>query len=335
MNNKKIPTFIGLILALVLVVVLALTTSLVSRVTTFFSQASSSIVPDSVGVANISEKGFTVYWTSQSASLGSVSYGTTTALSSGIAIDDRNLTTPNEKYLSHFVRVTGLSSNTKYFYNVSGRDEAPLEVTTLAQAPQTSNVEPGFGKINDASGTVLSGAIVVLTYTGADKTATLSKSDGSYVLPVIMSTSGQAETVSFLYGTETATITCKVGQDRPLPTIKMGDNADCSKTVSPPPPVVIKTATPPAELILPVTSGTPSADIFHLACINEACVKITGTGADTCSVNKDCVPVVVVPPVVVTPPPATGALEDTFMLLGLGFLLIGLGFAPEVWRNYS
>lgn len=326
MNNKKIPTLIGLVLTLTLVIGLAATTSLVSKVTTFFSQASSSIVPNSVGVANISEKGFTVYWTSQTASLGSVSYGKTTALSSGIAIDDRNLTTPNEKYLSHFVRVAGLSSNTKYFYNVSGRDEAPLEVTTLAQAPGASKVEPGFGKINDAGGSPLSGAVVVLTNAAAEKTATLSKSDGSYVLPVTLATNGQAETISFLYGADTASISCKVGQDRPLPTIKMGDNANCSKTVSP--VVVTKTATQPAELILPITSGTPSAEVFHLACINEACVKITGTGVDTCSVNKDCIPVVV-PPVVVTPPPTTGALEDTFMLLGLGFLLIGLGLIPK------
>lgn len=446
MNNKKIPTLIGLVLVLVMVVGLAATTSVVQKVTSLFTQASSSIIPNSVGTANLTDKSFTLYWTTQTSTLGTVSYGKTETMADGIAVDDRNLTSPNEKYLSHFVRISGLTPNTKYFFNISGRDQAPMTITTLGTPPDKAAVDPAFGKINDASGKALAGVIAVLQVNNSSQSATLSKEDGSYVLPAIpQTTGGQTETISFLYGPDTATIACKVSLDRPLPTIKMGDSVDCTKTTTsgattttttstagagfksaatsqtaasgsltvnitdnetvssslptisgkagPNQMVTIEihsngvvtgavqadasgnwTWTPPSNLtagqhtvtitvtnndgtkqtitrtffvsstsILPVTSGTPSAEVFHMSCVNQACTKITGSGSNSCTTNTDCVPAATVTTpatpssttTTTTTPPATGALEDTFMFLGLGLLLIGLGFVPEILQKLS
>ena len=188
MNNKKVPTLLGLGLVLVLVVAVAATTSVVQKVTNLFSQAGSSIVPNSVGTANLNDKGFTVYWTTQAPTLGSVSYGKTTSMADGVAVDDRNLTTPNEKYVSHFVRVSGLASNTNYYFNISGREETPLTITTLAGAPDKATVDPAFGKVSDISGTALPGVVAVLDVSGVGKSAKIYKDDGSYVLPSINKT---------------------------------------------------------------------------------------------------------------------------------------------------
>lgn len=430
--RRRIPTIIALVLVMVLVVGVAISTSLVQRVTTFLTKATASIVPNSIGVANVSEKGFTVYWTTSEATQGSVSYGKTNQLSDGLAVDDRNLTAPNEKYVSHFVRVAALSASTKYFYNISGRTDSPLETTTLAQAPAKPTTDPAFGKITDATGSPLSGAIAVLTITGADKTAGLSKNDGSYVLPASpQATNGQTETITFLFGADSATITCKVGQDRPLPTIKIGDTVDCSKAITitttataggtfqgtttpsasggqlivnvtdqqtfnnPLPTISGKagpnqqvtivvhsdenitatvvagtdgnwTWTPGSQLsagqhtltvsvnntdgtkqtinrtfsiaqtsILPTTSGTPSAQVFHKACVNQACTQVSGAGTDSCSQNSDCVPTPApvatpAPTTTTTAPPTTGAVEDTLILLGVGLILMGLGLFTKV-----
>lgn len=450
MKNRRVPTIIGLGLVLVLVVAVAATTSVMQKVTNLFSQASLSVVPSSVGTANLTDKGFTVYWTTQAPTLGSVSYGKTTSMADGVAVDDRNLTAPNEKYLSHFVRIAGLTPNTKYYFNISGREGGPMTVTTLNGVPGNATVDPAFGKVSDASGTALPGVVAVLQVSGASSSATISKDDGSYVFPAIpQTTSGQSETVSFFYGADTATIVCKVSQDRPLPNVKMGDNLDCTKTTTggtttsatgsggfnattgtqnpvsgtltinivdkevettPLPTISGKsgpnqmvtivvnssapitatvqadsvgnwTWTPPSNLspgdhtvtvtvtnndgtkqtitrtftipagqtILPITSGTPSAQIFHNVCVNQACTQVSGAGTDSCTTSQDCAPAPIVavtpppPPPVATPPatvttttpPTTGALEDTFMFLFVGLFLIGLGFVPEVLQKLS
>lgn len=76
--------------------------------------------------------------------------------------------------------------------------------------------------------------------------------------------------------------------------------------------------------ILPITSGTPSAQLTHMTCVANACVRVSGLGADTCVSDNDCVssPSAAPPP---APPPATGAWENTFVLLTFGALFLTVG----------
>lgn len=89
--------------------------------------------------------------------------------------------------------------------------------------------------------------------------------------------------------------------------------------------------------ILPVTSGTPSATLTHKACVNNSCSVVTGVGSDSCSVDADCAPAAAETPVATPTPippgqttPSTGAVENTFLLLGLGVVFLLLG--TRLWK---
>lgn len=70
--------------------------------------------------------------------------------------------------------------------------------------------------------------------------------------------------------------------------------------------------------ILPITSGTPSAQPQHFACVNKACVEVAGGEADTCAFDSDCTTTGALPTPPPAPPPESGATENTLLLLGLG-----------------
>lgn len=218
---KRIPTIIGLVLVVALVAGLALTTTLMKQNASFFSKASVTqalILP--VATANVTDTSFTLYWISATAGPGTVVYGKTAAVSDGTAVDNTNSAV-------HFLQVTSLQAGTKYYYRLGSADSSSVgEVTTLA-SPSAVVADPIFGK-------AVPEALVVWQGLGTDsgKLVALTKSDGSYVLPVVGVTPGQKETVSVYTAEGNATITCLSGQDKPLPTVAIGDNVDCITATS-------------------------------------------------------------------------------------------------------
>lgn len=247
----KIPTFLGLVGVLVLVAVVAVTVRGAGQMTRIFSKAASLSAPSGVGVANITDTSATVYWVTDKSTAGSVFYGQTQNLGDGVAVDDRNLTSSNNLYPTHFVRMSGLRSTTKYYFKIGvgqdifgdpAKDGQPYEITTGVTLSAAPVVDPIFGRVLDQSGAALSGVAVVWNVSGSGKIAALSKSDGNYVLPIGNArtasldnyqsvTEGLPETIILDGGggSSPATITCKIGQDRPLPTVKIGETADCSR----------------------------------------------------------------------------------------------------------
>lgn len=440
-NSKRIPTILGLIGVLSLVVVVAVTVRGAGQITKFFPQAESPTTPAAVGVANVTDAGATIYWSSDKDATGSIFYGKTAALGEGVGVDDRDLTSQNNKYPTHLVHLTALKPQTKYYFKIGVGSESfgdptkngePYELTTGATLSTAPVIDPIFGKVNDSAGTPASGAIVVWETSRAGKIATLTKTDGSYVLPVgnartvdlsayLSPTDGLAETINVNPGNSNsvATINCSVGKDRPLPTVKFGDAASCSQktdtggfkapaastsatvsagtltikvengeTLSSPLPTFSGTAgpnqiiqitvqsdtaysgsvaagpdgnwswTPPANLsagqhsvtitvvnpdgttqtvtrtftvssgtsILPVTSGTPSAQLTHMACAGNTCAILSGMGPNTCATNSDCAPIIATPPAIpIKTPPATGSTEITLAMLTLGAIFATLG----------
>ncbi len=224
---KRIPTIIGLILVVVLIGATALTTSLAKNVTSLFSRASSDrvmILP--AGFGNVSDSGFTVYWIGAQKEVGVVKYGRSTSVSEGSASDDG-------QSASHFIRVANLKPGTKYYFQIAGDTMAPVGVTTKVSSGQQT-VDPAFGKIQDNAGVGLSQAIVVLETKSSpeEKVAAISTSDGNYVLPAKLE-AGQEETVRIYSAAgQVTTITCRSGQDKPLPVAKIGESLDCLQKTS-------------------------------------------------------------------------------------------------------
>jgi len=214
---KKIPTLIGLLLIIVIIVGLAITTATVKQNINLFSRADTAgalIVP--LSATNITDKGFTLYWISATAKPGIVFYG------QSLEALDKTLT-DNTNSQIHFLSVTGLKAGIKYYYRLEGdKNTLAGEVTTLS-APLTAVADPIFGKS-------VPEAVAVWEKEGVkeDKVAALTKADGSYVLPVSGMTLGQKETITIYTISGNATITCISGKDKPLPTVGVGDNVDCN-----------------------------------------------------------------------------------------------------------
>ncbi|MBI4099868.1 fibronectin type III domain-containing protein [Candidatus Microgenomates bacterium] len=245
---RKIPTLLGIFLTLLLVAGLAVASSQVQKVTKLWSSADQSVAPTAVGVGNITDSGLTVFWTTGKEVTGAVFWGKTANLGDGVAVDDRDLTNPSGKYLTHFVRVTGLSPSQKYYFKVSPGDEV-LEASTKASIEAGQGREPIFGKVVDSAKAPAAGVLISLE-TARGKLVALSKTDGTFVLPLLYGQSDASETITFTAGTgEKATIICQPGLDRPLPEVKLGQDGNC---FAPPPSVV---ASPSGEPMINITEG--------------------------------------------------------------------------------
>lgn len=455
-QRTKIPTVLGVAFIIFLLVGLGFATQNLSRIQSILSFADQQSSPSSlVKIANTTDSSFTVYWTTDMETGGAVFYGKSSSLGDGVAVDDRDLTQPNGKYKTHHVRVSGLQAETKYYFKVGSsqpdfgdpsKNGSPFEITTgpiIANAPQ---VDPIYGKVLNTSGSPYPGALVIWNSSGSQEITSLTKTDGTYVLPIGLARTqdlksfinlkkDQAETIAVISGNgEETSIKCISGHDRPLPDVKLGQSIDCQnrtekssnqrndpstssarfkiptrksgsrtssqvstqsgsvqlnissgQTVDTPFPVISGKAkpkqvikiqvhsetpysgtvvagpdgswswTPPAGLspgphqvtitivnadgttqtvtrtftvvadepILPVTSGTPSAQPTHLACVNNACQSVSAAGSDTCTSDSDCEQIVEP-----TTPPVTGSDSITTLavLLGLVLIVISAGF---------
>ncbi len=276
---KRIPTILGIFLTVLLVAGLAVASSQVQKVTRLFSSADESVAPTSVGVGNITDSGFTVYWLTGKETSGAVFWGKTTKLGDGVAVDDRDLSSPNGKFSGHFVRVTNLSPSQKYYFKIgsgantfgdTGRNDEPFETSTLNKTVETSSqVEPIFGKVSESLGAPAAGVIIFLESAPGKKVVALSKTDGTYVLPLLYGQRDEEEVITLESGTgEKATITCKPGLDRPLPEVKLGQDLDCSKT--------LKETVKAAPTIEASTSSTPSINIAEGETVPSTLPTISG-----------------------------------------------------------
>lgn len=444
-TGRRIPTLLGLVLVVALVAAVGFTTQAVQKITKIFSRAEDVSSVTNVDIANLTDTSVTVFWSTETKTAGAVFYGKSSGLGESVAVDDRDHNSAGSKYFVHFVRLTGLQPNTKYFYKIGvdtktvgnpTKSDAPYEITTLPANKSGPIIDPIFGKVLDSSGNPIASVLTIWQSRGDQKIASLSKSDGSYVLPIgnANPSDGAAETISLNVGggNPTATITCQIGKDRPLPIVKLGETIDCSKkspvengsvgfktpTTSPVaspsaggltvnvqngqtfnsslptisgkagPNQVVQIVihsetpysgtvqadpsgswswTPPANLspgqhtvtitivnpngttmtetrtftvesgspILPITSGTPSATLTHLACVGATCSTVSGAGPNSCSTDGDCVATpspAPPPPPLVTPPP-TGSLENTLILLTLGAIFATLGLGVFLKHN--
>lgn len=285
-TNRRIPTLAAIGLVVVLVAGVALSVAGLGQVTKFFNFASSGTQPSRVAVVNVNDASFTVTWLTDKEEGGSVAYGPTQSLGSGVAIDDRNLTKPDGKYRTHFVRISGLAAGTKYFYKIQPGGTV-ADTMTGAKLAAVPAVDPIYGQVTGGGG-----ALAVWEAAGAGKLAAIVKDDGNYVLPIgnartqdltsfFSLASGTAETITIDNGDGTSTISCVGGKDRPLPTVTMGMTVDCqAKTAKPSLPSATK-ATASGGFKVPTkapttTSGSTDVNISNGETVSTPLPTISG-----------------------------------------------------------
>lgn len=252
-NQRRIPTLVAILMLVVLMVGAVFITSQIQNRQTLESSADEPNRPENVGIANTTDTSVTVYWTTQKDVAGAVLFGTSPNLGGGVAFDERDTSGKNGRFTTHLVRLVNLKPVTTYYFKISSgstvygnaeKNGDPFEIRTFPEITTGPFVEPIYGKFTNTDGSGEAGAVVTWTAVNASPLAVLSKSDGSFVIPLstARTADGQsslplptttAETIQFLNKSgPVGTLDCTIGQDKPLPTVKVGETTKCQDAAS-------------------------------------------------------------------------------------------------------
>lgn len=244
----SIPTLLALLILLVVIVGLSLSSSQITRL---FSRASTETpVFSNVQISNINETGWSVSFTTDKAVGGVAAFGSSENLGDGIAADDREIVSPNGKYKTHFVTIR-VNSPGKYFF-CFGNDTSSLDINLCAKknviVPASlaggQNIDPSYGRIVNSSGQGVGGAIVTLQVQGASMVGAISKTDGTFIIPMTSLRTADLSSYFVIEGEIPETvkitgpdlavtnITCVTGLDRPFPNLVLGKDGDCRDTAT-------------------------------------------------------------------------------------------------------
>lgn len=241
---QRIPTVLGL---LVLTFGLMTGLFLIRQKNVWQSRASSDVTPQQVRITNISNTGFTVSWITDSQTSGFVKYGTENERLGLTATDERDqLSGKTGKFLTHHVTLKNLNHNTNYFFKIGSGENIftnngnPYQQTT-ARSPQASPPanDLAYGSVLDQAKNPAEGIIVYFSLGNTIPQSTLTKSSGSWVIPLnlayVADLSGYSlydrqasiEEIFIQGGTKgTATAVTITKNDSPVPPILLGQNFD-------------------------------------------------------------------------------------------------------------
>lgn len=183
----KIPTIAGL---LVIVTVMGIIVFFVEQALRSPSGASGSQEPKNIEVTNVNDTSFTISWTTDEKTTGTVLLSSATR-SNRIYYDERDSTGKLGTYTSHSVTVRDAQPATRYTYKIlsGGRQYTnagkPYELTTpQLLTVNTNGLEPAYGTVMGANGQPAEGALVYLTLEGGQKLSALSKPSGIWLIPL-------------------------------------------------------------------------------------------------------------------------------------------------------
>lgn len=186
--NKKIPTLLGLFVIGIGIVV---TSFLARNSTNTFTNASPTWEPQNIKVTNINDNSFTVSYTTETETNGSISFGKDINLGNS-AIDDFDKINNNiSSKKIHYFTIDNLEADTKYFFtimsgnNVYSNNNIPFEISTSKKLEaNVSNLDKVGGKVIQTNGESPKEAIVYLTGENIQPLSTLVKKDGTYELNI-------------------------------------------------------------------------------------------------------------------------------------------------------
>lgn len=246
--NKKIPTYIGIIL----ITIGVLTTSyLVNIGVTLFSGAAPSDNPMNVRISNVTDQALSITYTTQIPVIGTVSIGTSKDNLQTI-LDDRDQQSgvPNE-YMVHSITVKKLQPNTQYIFSITSGSTTYLNHDTLfpAQTGPTFSTSPSeqtplSGKLIDPDGQTPKEALVLITTTNGQMLSTVVKQNGIFILPlntlrtsnfkhmVVLTPTSQLQIIA-TDGTNDSRVKVNLQDGSPLPMITLGNSYDFTASIAP------------------------------------------------------------------------------------------------------
>lgn len=201
--DKQLPSYAGFF---ILIAALGITLILSGNALIFISRAAVGSDPNNVQISNLSDTSFTISYTTNASSVGTISYGTDST-TPNIALDDRDQNASGSaEYLVHYITIKNLTPSTKYYYVIDSGSQklenngAPFEITTEATLSSTISAQQVLsGTVAQSDGSVPSEGIVYVSSDDSQQLAGLINPDGTYQIPL-----DQMRTST---GTDSATLT--------------------------------------------------------------------------------------------------------------------------------
>lgn len=274
--NKRIPTVFALFLV---IIGIGITAYITGTETVFRSGASPSEAPKNIRITNITDNSFAVTYTTDTAALGSISFGKDTSLGT-VLLDDRDQLTNNpHAYTVHTITVKNLSANTQYYFSVTTGGTTYLN-NALPYMAKTGSVISGSSQLQQViSGTVNlpqgnngSGALVYLQIPNGQMISTLTDIQGNYHISLAnirtadllrYASVTNTDTIGLLFtdGTAISHVSTTL-KNFPMPSIILSQDYDFTITGSPTgvPVANIPAGFSPLFSALP-SGGTPAIEV--------------------------------------------------------------------------
>lgn len=261
-NIARIPTILGLIL---LIVGIIAGVFLIKNSSNWFFKAGPGETPKQVKITNITDTGFSVSWVTDAQTSGLVKYGVSGSDLSFSGADDRDqLSGKTGSFLIHHVTLKNLKAATVYYFKIISGESAfdnngqSYQVTTgsaISLPPPPNDI--AYGTIVDQNGSPAEGMVVYLVLANANTLSTLTKSSGSWVIPLSIARSSDLSSYAsydrdasieeiFVQGgsSGTATAVSTTKYDSPLSNIALGQSYDFRKGESKTSPTPTRGASP-------------------------------------------------------------------------------------------
>ena len=242
----RLPTILGLLFVLGAI---AGGVILIKQGPSLFIKASPTLTPNQLKITNVSDTSFTVSWLTEQSTSGFIKYGTDNNLSFTAADDRDQLSGKTGEFISHHITVKSLKPLTNYFFKVGSdgkifdNNGQPYQLTTATVSkgsPPANDV--AYGTVVDQNSNPVEGAIIYLSLANANPASTLTKSSGSWVIPLNLVRSADLSSWAsydkeasieeiFVQAASlgTATVVATTKNDSPMPKIILGQNFDFRK----------------------------------------------------------------------------------------------------------
>ncbi len=244
MLKRRIPTLLGLALLLILLGGSVFGVKVTRR---YITKAGPGSRPQNVRISNITDTSFTLSYITNDPTTGAINLS-----GLGTIADDREQSPASGKlYRTHYFTINALRPATKYSFSiVSGEttyrnsltNNQPYAVTTASAGGSTALADPVYGTVSRSDGSPAAGAVVYLNLPGVSPLSGLVKDSGSFLVPVGLARSADLSQAANIQsndpeeifveggGNGESTVSCFVGQDKPVSPIILGKDGSCQKT---------------------------------------------------------------------------------------------------------
>ncbi len=277
---KRLPTILGLLLVLGAI---AGGVVLIKQGSNLFSRAAPEQTPGQIKITNVTDSSLTVSWLTPEATIGFVKYGADNSLNF-TANDDRDqISGKTDEFAAHHVTVKNLNPTTTYSFKIGSDSKLfdnngqPYQAKT---APAIRTAAPvndvAYGTVVDQNNNPVSGAIIYFSLANANPASALTKSSGSWVVPLNLirsadltdwATYDKAASIEEIFvqagSLGTATVVATTKNDSPMPKITLGQSFDFKEIAQEEQKIEEREAeqsqaSPSGKFSLP-TDATPSA----------------------------------------------------------------------------